>query len=102
MFKVRVVRIRRIADESEQDIPLKSWNYIKDDIDDVTRGKKFELIGYYGKDEKLVEGDPNQVPQQQVVASQNADLAGNAGENVVKRKTRAIRPAEVKLQETQA
>jgi len=99
MRKPLEVRVRRLADESEQDLPIKSWSYIKDNIDDVTKQKKFELIGYYDEHRNLIEGDPNHQPQQATTPVNGVDHAGKAGE-VVKRRGR--RPSEVKLQETQA
>lgn len=106
-FRVRTVRIKRLADDSEQDMPLKSWNYIKDDIDDVTRQKKFDLVGYYDQKDKLVHGDPNrpapvqvQEPKQNAVPVVEGPSSEEAPVTPVTKKRG--RPANVVLQETQA
>lgn len=106
MPKPFAVRLIRLADETTQDMPYKSYLYIKDDIDDVTHQKKFELVGEIDKDGNLVPGSPNLQPQHQTPVPQKAvEPAGNAGvtetpvEQVVKRRGR---PAKVILQETEA
>lgn len=103
------VRVLRLADETTQDMPYKSFLYIKDDIDDVTHQKKFELVGEVDSQGKLMPGNPNllaehqtQVPQ--VKVAEHADSAGQKPQpeaQAPKRKKRG-RPAQVTLQETQA
>jgi hypothetical protein len=100
MPKPFAVRVLRLADETTQDMPYKSFTYIMDDIDDVTHQKKFELVGEIDKEGNLLEGNPNLLPQHQIKVNQSAAHAGSAvGETQVKRRGR---PAQVTLQETQA
>lgn len=109
------VRVLRLADETEQDMPYKSYLYIKDDIDDVTHQKKFELIGEVDSAGNLVPGSPNLQPQHQTQVPQvqkAVEPADNVGETTAKpaeqtpapeaQKRRRGRPAQVTLQETQA
>lgn len=124
MPKPFAVRVLRLADETTQDMPYKSFTYIMDDIDDVTRQKKFELVGEIDKDGNLVPGSPNLLEQHRtevpkpVVAEVVADVAGIKTEatitppaiavarekapdvKAIKRRNR--KPAQVTLQETQA
>lgn len=114
MPKPFAVRVRRLADETEQDMPYKSFLYIKDDIDDVTHQKKFELVGEIDSQGNLVPGNPNLQPQHQTPlpqAHQSAEAAGNVGgteqtqtvrSEVAPAQKKRGRPAQVTLQETQA
>lgn len=110
------VRVRRLADDTEQDMPYKSFLYIKDDVDDVTRQVKFELVGEVDSQGNLVPGNPNldpqyhkEVPQVQRSAEPVAD-AGVQKQAPPQDKSAATpqtpkrrgRPAQVKLQETEA
>jgi hypothetical protein len=97
MPKPFAVRVLRLADETVQDMPYKSFTYVMDDIDDVTRQKKFELVGEIDKDGNLIEGSPNLLPQHQTKVNQSAAVVADA----VGVKKRG-RPAQVTLQETQA
>lgn len=108
MPKPFAVRLIRLADETTQDMPYKSYLYIKDDIDDVTHQKKFELVGEVDASGNLVPGNPNLQPQHQTALPQKAvEPVVNAGEiekpsaeaPVQKRRGR---PAKVVLQETEA
>lgn len=97
------VRVLRLADETEQDMPYKSFLYIKDGIDDVTRQKKFELIGELDKDGNLIPGNPNLSPEHQTQPQQKvAAPVVNVREEPAPIKRRGRRPATVTLQETQA
>lgn len=105
------VRVLRLADETEQDMPYKSYLYIKDDIDDVTRQQKFELLGEVDKDGNLIPGNPNLAPEHQTKVPQVQKVAepvANARETEAVQAEpapapkRRERPAQVTLQETQA
>ena len=116
MPKPFAVRVLRLADETEQDMPYKSFLYIKDNIDDVTRQQKFELVGEIDAVGNLVPGSPNLVPEHQtvVISSRSAEPVVSVRENeqvtkievpavkIVEPIKRRGRPAQVKLQETQA
>jgi hypothetical protein len=111
------VRVLRLADETTQDMPYKSFNYIKDDIDDVTHQKKFELIGEIDADGNLVPGSPNLQPQHRTEVAQSVSPVVETGEKPAAKvtevpkvatvtapvqKKKMGRPAKVVLQETQA
>jgi hypothetical protein len=106
------VRVLRLADETTQDMPYKSFNYIKDDIDDVTHQKKFELIGEVDADGNLVPGSPNLQPQHRTEVAQSVSPVVETGEKPAVKVTETVtapvqkkkmgRPAKVVLQETQA
>lgn len=93
-------------------MPYKSYLYIKDDIDDVTKGKKFELVGEVDAKGDLVPGSPNLQPQHQTApqVQKAAEPVANVGtEEATATKAPAQaapkklgRPAQVTLQETQA
>jgi len=106
MPKPFAVRVLRLADETTQDMPYKSFTYIMDDIDDVTHQKKFELVGEIDKDGNLIAGSPNLLPQHQTKVNQSAapaaDVVGETKVEEAPKKRRTRRPAEVTLQETQA
>lgn len=110
MPKPFAVRVRRLADDTEQEMPYKSFWYIKDDIDDVTHQKKFELIGEVDAKGNLVPGNPNLEPQHQTKVPQleqkNAAPVASVAEGIVQEKKKPgpkpKRPAQVTLQETQA
>lgn len=114
MPKPFAVRILRLADNTTQDMPYKSFLYIKDDIDDVTRQQKFELVGEIDSQGNLVQGSPNLLPQHQTaVPLKSADPVANAGEPKTEAvpsppaqtqapKKRGRGPGKVTLQETQA
>lgn len=97
MAKAVSVKVRRTADDVELDMPYRSFNFIRDDIDDMTHQKKFELIGELDEAGNLVEGNPNLLPHDKQ-AVQNAAAVDNGAET----KRKPGRPAAVKLQETQA
>jgi hypothetical protein len=111
MRKNLTVRVLRTADDSEQDMPYKSFQYVKDNVDDVTKERKFQLLGWYEetKDEsgkvvlQYLQGDPNQAPQHnqhQKSVDPVASVGSNSQAEVKRRLGR--RPANVTLQETQA
>lgn len=116
MPKPFAVRVLRLADETTQDMPYKSFLYIKDDIDDVTHQRKFELIGEIDSAGNLVPGSPNLDPQHRKAVPQvkSAEPVVNAEANTAAPaqdaaaptseapKRRGRRPAQVVLQETQA
>lgn len=113
MARPYAVRVRRLADDAVQDMPYKAFLYIQDDVDDVTHQKKFELIGEVDANGKLVPGSPNLNPQHQTSVPQpvqkSAEVAGSVGEQKPAEQAqtpatqkRRGRPAQVKLQETQA
>ncbi len=96
------VKVLRNADGSEQDMPYKSFQYIKDNVDDVTRERKFQLIGWYDEKGNLIEGDPNQAPQHNQLQKSVDPVASVGNDSQVEVKRRGRRPANVTLQETQA
>jgi hypothetical protein len=110
MPKPFAVRVRRLADDTVQDMPYKSFLYVRDDIDDVTLQKKFELVGELDAKGNLIPGNPNLDPQYrtelpQVVNQDAAPVADNTEVKTQERKKpgpKPRRPAEVKLQETTA
>ena len=79
MFKIKTIKARRLADDSLHEMPIKSWNYIKEDLDDVTGDKKFELIGWYNEKGELIQGDPNQQAPVQVQLK-NVEPVGDGAE----------------------
>lgn len=108
-----LVRVRRLADGTEQDMSYKGYTYIEDTIDDITLQKKFELIGEVDAKGNLIPGSPNLQPQhrsdlppQKVAVKQNAAPVANVAEETKQERKKpgpkTKRPAEVKLQETQA
>lgn len=107
-----LVRVRRLADGTEQDMSYKGFTYIEDTIDDITLQKKFELIGEVDAKGKLIPGSPNLQPQHrsgqppQVEVNQNAAPVANVAEETKQEKKKPgpkpKRPADVKLQETVA
>lgn len=113
MPKPFAVRVLRLADQTNQDMPYKSFLYIKDDIDDVTHQKKFELVGEVDSQGNLVPGNPNLDPQHQTKVAVPQKAAAPV-DNVEVNETQVTptqaqeapkrrgRPAQVTLQETQA
>lgn len=108
-----LVRVRRLADGSEQDMSYKGFTYIEDDIDDITDQKKWELIGEVDSKGNLMPGSPNLAPQHKTnLPSQQPSVApvASVGETVKPEapqeqkaapKRRGPKP-QVKLQETTA
>jgi hypothetical protein len=108
-----LVRVRRLADDTEQDMSYKAFTYIEDTIDDITLQKKFELIGEVDAKGNLIPGSPNlqpqhrsELPPQQVAVKQNAAPVASVAEGTKQERKKpgpkTKRPADVKLQETQA
>lgn len=95
-------------------MPYKSFLFIQDDIDDVTRQKKFELVGEIDSHGNLVPGNPNLNDQHRTrvahqkaaepVANVDREEQTQAAETPAQEapKRRGRRPAQVTLQETQA